>query len=371
MRILHVIVGLGRGGAERMLFNVLKHRSDEMRGHDVRVLSMGASHHYESLIRDVGVPVLELDLNHHPIRSASLLYRALRGADVISSWMYHANVATRLLSPPWHRKRRVWAIRHSNVSSRVDKRRTVAIIRAGALLSHGIDVIAYNGERAREEHRRVGYRGRSDTVVLNGTDLERFQRHQGSRKSLILELGLLPDAEVALSVGRAHPIKDLPTFIRALQIARESHPGLVGVMCGTGVAADNESLAETIALAGLTPGRDLHLLGERSDLPRLFSAADLYVLHSKGEAFPNTLIEAMACEAPCVTTDVGDAACIVTDAIPVVPPEDPTELASAIVEVLERDPAIRQRQGQENREHVRTHYSITERVSDYERLYCC
>ena len=47
------------------------------------------------------------------------------------------------------------------------------------------------------------------------------------------------------------------------------------------------------------------LLGRREDIPDLLSAADIYVSSSLGESFSNSIGEAMACELPCIVTDVG------------------------------------------------------------------
>ena len=69
--------------------------------------------------------------------------------------------------------------------------------------------------------------------------------------------------------------------------------------------------------------------GTRADMPAVYSAIDTLVVASRfGEGFPNVLVEAMACEVPCVTTDVGDASAVVGSTGWVVPARD----AAAIVE---------------------------------------
>jgi glycosyltransferase involved in cell wall biosynthesis len=80
----------------------------------------------------------------------------------------------------------------------------------------------------------------------------------------------------------------------------------------------------------------IHLLGERSDIPRLSAALDIASSSSAyGEAFPMVIGEAMSCGVPCVVTDVGDSARIVDNTGYVVPPREPQALANAWQKMIE------------------------------------
>jgi glycosyltransferase involved in cell wall biosynthesis len=113
-----------------------------------------------------------------------------------------------------------------------------------------------------------------------------------------------------------------------------------------------------------------HLLGERNDIPRITAALDLATLSSAfGEGFPNALGEAMACEVPCVATDVGDSAYVIGDAGRIVPARDPDALASAWGDVLTAGDVARRALGQRGRHRILQHFSIAGVARMYEETW--
>jgi glycosyltransferase involved in cell wall biosynthesis len=111
-------------------------------------------------------------------------------------------------------------------------------------------------------------------------------------------------------------------------------------------------------------------LGQRSDTPALNAALDMAVSASSyGEGFPNVLGEAMACGAPCVTTDVGDSALVVGDAGRVVKPNDPEALADAINDLLSLPASARQQLGAAARARIEAHFSLASVARQYAELY--
>ena len=104
------------------------------------------------------------------------------------------------------------------------------------------------------------------------------------------------------------------------------------ISVGKDLDHNNDDLLCKINENGLTD--HIFLLGERNDITTVMNGID-YVLSSLSEAFPNVLNEAMACETPCVTTNVGDAALIVDNTGWVVPPKDPKAIANAVLEAAD------------------------------------
>jgi glycosyltransferase involved in cell wall biosynthesis len=138
-------------------------------------------------------------------------------------------------------------------------------------------------------------------------------------------------------------------------------------MCGHGITPDNRELAQWINDSGIQV--HCHLLGERRDIARLFSAIDIATSSSLSEAFPLSVGEAMACGTPCVVTDVGDSALIVGDTGRVVAPGNPDALATAWSELIEAGPGVRHHLGMAARRRVNQFFALASVVRCYESIY--
>jgi len=89
-------------------------------------------------------------------------------------------------------------------------------------------------------------------------------------------------------------------------------------------------------------------------------------LHSVGESFPNTLIQAMACETLVLSTDVGDAGRILDSEEWIIPPQQPEKMAKKAMELLRLKVEEKERIRKHNRYRILQHYDIHEIVKLYE-----
>jgi len=142
-------------------------------------------------------------------------------------------------------------------------------------------------------------------------------------------LGLDPDATVVGWVGRLLPVKGADLFIRAFAHLPDPRPR--GVIIGHG--AEKDALQAEVRTLGLDETISFH--PDITDAGRYFSAFDVYVLSSRSEGLPVTLLEAMATRVPIVAARVGGVpeAIRESDGL-LVSPEDPLELAQAITFAL-------------------------------------
>jgi glycosyltransferase involved in cell wall biosynthesis len=370
VKVVHLITGLHTGGAEMMLWKLLS-AMDRRRFPSV-VVSLLEPGPVAPRIRDLGIAVHTLGMSRgHPSARALLRLRRLLAAErpaVLQTWMYHANLlgeVARWASPVRHT---VWNIRGAGLDLSVISRMTSWTIRAGAVLSRSPSAVVVNSGDGQSGHAALGYRPRRWAVIPNGFDLERFSPDPSARRSLREELGLPGDAVLIGLVGRYDPQKDHPTFFRAAALLADRYPQVHFVLAGRDVVPGNPGL--TGLIEGPAAGTSFHLLGERTDVPRITAALDIFSSSSAyGEGFPNVVGEAMACGVPGVVTDVGDSGAIIDDTGVVVPPRDAAALADGWARLLEAGADGRRRLGEAARQRVRDNYSLERVAGLYEALY--
>jgi glycosyltransferase involved in cell wall biosynthesis len=209
------------------------------------------------------------------------------------AWSFlHGGAMTRLLAMRWERIAARWA-----------------------------NVIVCVSEAERDLARARGID--ADLVVLrNAVDLERYAPLSiDERRAVRAALGV-GDAPVAVCVGRLARQKGQDVLLEAWPTVHRSVPDATLLLVGDG--PDREELA-----ARRTPG--VQLLGTRDDVPALLGAADVAVLPSRWEGASYVLLEAMACGASVVATDVpGTREALPDDGGAVVAVGEPRPLADAI-----------------------------------------
>jgi len=370
LHILHLISGLGQGGAETVL-----HRLVTAPGQACRhtVVSMTGEGVFGPRLKAAGVPVLAVGMPAGRLTPRGLwrMVRILRAQrpDVVQTWMYHADLVGGIAARLAGIRAVAWGIRNSGAnlgkSSRLARAIAWVCARLSGVVPAGIIACA---EDAAERHRRWGYRADRMLVIPNGYDLSRWQPDADARQRLRAEWGLGGGVPVIGSVARWNPLKDHANLLEAFALSLRRRPELRCVLAG------HEITPQNAALMGLIDRWQLRdkviLLGRRDDIPAVMSALDVHVLSSCAEGFPNVVAEAMAAQVACVVTDVGDAARIVGDEGWVAPPQDAPALARAIgaaVDELGR-PAMRARL-RRGRDKVEREFSLDAMVSAYGRAW--
>ncbi len=369
LSIVHVISSLDVGGAETTLYRLLSRTDrDAFRSSVVSLLPGGP---VKDLIAGLGIPVASLGMRRGRPSMVGLvrLVRHLRRAepDIVQTWLYHADLLGLIAARLAGRPATAWNLRCSDTDP-IRRHSLVWTRWTCARLAGQPAVVVANSNAARRFHQRAGYSPRRWEIIPNGVDTEAWKPDEEARLSVRRELGVATDVALIGLVARFDPMKDHRTFLEAADSVATRRTDVHFVMVGEGVTHENPSLRHQLNTSGL--GRRVHLLGRRSDVPRLTAALDIAALSSYyGEGFPNVVIEAMACGVPCVATDVGDSAHMIGKTGVIVPRQRPDLLADAWLQLLALGRQDRQRLGQAARERVERDYSLTTMVRRYEALY--
>jgi glycosyltransferase involved in cell wall biosynthesis len=201
--------------------------------------------------------------------------------------------------------------------------------------------------------------------IPNGVDTERFRPATAGERSELREILGLPDETIAVYTGRLVTYKGLPTLIRAWRAVNHGTLVLVGEG-GADVHACERELRELVAAHALD-GR-VRFAGPSDRVEDWLRAADLFVFPTENEAFGLSLVEAMACALPCITTSVGGLRDFVTDGANalVVPTGDDRAVAFAI-SALAADANRRQALGEAARQTALQRFSTQVVVDAYAR----
>lgn len=181
------------------------------------------------------------------------------------------------------------------------------------------------------------------------------------------ELGrFASEGTLAATLTVLRPQKAVHVFVEAAPAILERVPDARLAVIGDGeLRGELEQLARRLEV-----GPRLRFFGFEPPASRQLSALDIFVLPSSWEAFPISILEAMACGVPQVVTEVGGSGEAVSDGETglVCPPEDPAALADRVVELL-RDPARRARMATASRARHRERFMLDRMVDETAAVY--
>jgi glycosyltransferase involved in cell wall biosynthesis len=368
--IVHVIVGLDRGGAEMMLRRLIEANLSLSSKNKHCVISLTDLGFHGPLLQERGVAVYAMGL----ISSMGLLAVGLRltlllrklNPDVVQTWMSHSDliggVAARLAGV----RSIVWGVRTTDYS--VESRSTRAVRWLCARLSGVIpSKIVSAAQASLESSKQAGYSAEKLMVIHNGFDVAALQSYRGKGEVIREQIATQSEILVIGCLGRYNPAKDHVNFVRAAGLVAAKFPTCHFLMVGSGLTRSNAELMLHINATGFA--ERFVLLGERPDPAACLDAMDIFVLSSCTEAFPNVLGEAMAMGVPCVSTDVGDAAVLLGETGELVPPLNSTALAGAVERLLVKPLAERKALGKRGRERLEKFFSIETAARRFDDLY--
>ncbi|MCK4330773.1 glycosyltransferase family 4 protein [candidate division WOR-3 bacterium] len=205
------------------------------------------------------------------------------------------------------------------------------------------------------------------TVIQNGIDIDRFSGKTSG--DIRMKLNIKKETSIVLSVGAIIKEKGYRYLIDAI-------PGIISrcsdvhFLIAGGVVDENvyKELKDIIEDKGL--GNHISFLGYRDDLPSIVREADLFVLPSVKEAFPLSLLEAMASCTPVIATRCGGPEEMIVDGKTgnLVPTCSASAIENAIVELLKDKDKARQ-MAERARRRVQDFFDIDIFINKWHNLY--
>ncbi|MFI1587038.1 glycosyltransferase [Streptomyces halstedii] len=332
MKVLHVITGLGVGGAERQLRLLLRHLP--ARCDVVTLTNPGAV--AEGLRAD-GVRVRHLGMRgNRDLAAVPRLARLVRlgGYDLVHTHLYracvHGRTAARLAGTP------SVATEHSLGREEIEGRPLTRGTRALYLRTErlGAATVAVSSTVA-ARLRAWGVPSARIHTVPNGIDASAFRFDGGRRRAARALLGLPGDAFVVGGVGRLVPGKRFDATVRAVA----DLPGAWLLLAGDGPEAGAlRALAARLGVADRVRFAGECGEGAAPDVPAVLAAMDVFVSASREESFGLAVVEALAAGLPVV-----HGACPAVEDLPsgqapegAVRLRSPTDPAAELTAVLRR-----------------------------------
>lgn len=368
MKIVHIITGLGDGGAEHTLYKICKY--DKKNIHIV--ISLTGPGKYFSLLNKIGIKVYCFQIKFFSFFEFYLLMKTLNSLkpNIVQTWLVHADfiggIAARFLGI----RNIIWNIRYSNFEIGKAKLTTIFIIKILAKLSYKIPrSIITVSKKAKKIYSRVGYDPKKLKFIPNGYDLSILKINRNQNKAFKKNLNIIQNVPLIGNVARYDTKKDHFNLLKALSIIKSKKIDFLCVLVGSNVNIKNKTLTNQIKKLNLSSS--IKLLGQKNDILPVMNALDIYVQSSKyGEGFPNVVAEAMACGTPCVVTDVGDASFIVGKTGWAVAPNNSLHLASMIEKaIFEYYTKNWNRRCKYARSRIKENFDISKMLNSYNKLW--
>lgn len=333
IRVVHLITGLGLGGAQRQLYQLVQANST-IQHHVVSMTDRGA---YGELLERLNTPVSCLGMPSRkiswngPWKLLQVLHR--EQPQILQTWLNHADLLglmVWLCHWGWggNATRLLWNLRScygSQPGMPKLSRQVLSLCAWFSRLPYGIVV---NSEAVLRSHREAGFRARRWQIIPNGIDTDKFHPNKELRGALQAQYGAGP---LIGHVGSFNSLKDHSLLLSSFLLLGLRVTQAQFFLCGmSGVEDTNPDLQALIPEAIRSR---VHLLGAH-DSAQLLPGLDVFALSSRVEGSSNVIAEALACGVPCVSMDVGDSREIIGPYGTVIQKRDPQAFSEALMEAI-------------------------------------
>lgn len=205
-------------------------------------------------------------------------------------------------------------------------------------------------------------------VLHNGIDSDYWKKENG-RPVLRDELNISDDCLIVGTVARiAQKHKDLPSFYKVAAGIHKNQSNVRFVIVGDGHGRLLDDAKKIVTDLGLKDV--IHFTGHRTDLLDIYRSFDLFLMTSRTEGLPNTVLEAMAMEVPVVSTLVAGVPELIKNQETglLCPIGDIKALTDSVLRLL-NDEKLRIQFANKARQIIECKFSFKERVLSMEQYY--
>ena len=294
------INSLTSGGAERVVSVVINELIEQ--GISVELFCIENDHAY-TIPKEVNVIYLS-SLTKHDSSLKKLLYLPYlalklkkeikrKNITLIQSHIYRANFIN-LLSKFFGAKHRVEVVEVTSINNLIEgnfsKRINFSLIK---LLYKHADLVIFKAERMRAEFLKNVPYSKENVVINNPYNIEKIKSMSQEPTD---DFKFEKEKQYLVTVGRLHKEKGLQSLIESLLDLDKTIELLI-------IGEGEEHTYLTELAQSLQLEQRVHLLGKKNNPFQYVANADIFVLPSHGEGFPNVLVEAMICSTAVISTD--------------------------------------------------------------------
>lgn len=372
-KVLHFITGIGGGGAENFLRGLAATMRDSRWQTVIVVVRVRPHEAFAEELRAQGCTIHDLNADALLKPGVWTAVRRLiqqERPDVVQTWMHHADFIGGIAAWTAGYRNIVWGVRamemHRNPGDS-DLKMRVFRWALGFSSRWLPKKIITNATGAITVHTAMGYPRNKFVWVPNGVNATRFSPRPEVGRDTRAALNIPPQAPVVGFVGRFHPVKDLALFFETAAMTQVQHPDLHLVLVG-GTEEELYPAART-AFEKLPHREQVRFVPFGSRTDTYYPAFTLFSLCSESEAFPNVVLEAMACGVPCATTNAGDCEIMLKDLGEVVPVHDREAMAGAWSRMLALTEPERAALMMKSHDRALHEYSLERAAQRFEEVY--
>jgi glycosyltransferase involved in cell wall biosynthesis len=371
-KVLFLIRSLNVGGAEKQLLTLLN-AIDRDQIHPI-LLTFYSGGELLSEFEKTQVKILSAQKNGR-WDVVTFIFRLMKlireeKPEIVMSYLVASNLMAVILKPFIKPSKIVISIRHSFIRKEDYDWLTNLLYSLENKIGGWSDLLVINSWIGAKLAVQRGLPSNKIVVIPNGIDTEKNHPDTAARIKSKQLFELREEEKVVGIIGRIDPVKDHLTFLKAARLVHQDSPDIRFLIVGSGERKLEEFLIERVEQLGLKGS--VVCIPSQKDLLGVYNALDICVSSSIGEGFSNVIAEAMACEVPCVVTNVGDSEKIVGETGIVVKAGDADQLASGILKLLQLPDDQRRLIGKQARQRIISEFSVDKMVrstvKEFEKL---